>query len=124
MGQFLYDALNSFGSAALASAAAFPDSLDLGDARAGRMTVDIKCPAGDAAGGTGITVSVVGSNDPAFTASETIGSGTIALADINKGSARIAINPNDYRFIKVTFTKSGTFTAGTVQALLNSYLGK
>jgi hypothetical protein len=124
MGQFIYDKLNSFGSAALASAAAVPDTIDLGDARVGRRTVDIKCAAANAAGGTSIAVSVVGAADSAFTTPETIGSRTIPLANINKGDARIAINPNNYRFIKVTFTKTGTFTAGTVEALINSYLGK
>jgi hypothetical protein len=123
MPQFMYDALNSFGSAALASDTEFPDTIDLGDARINRMTVDIKCP-GDAAGGTSIAVSVVGADDSAFTTPETIGSRTIVLADLNKGGARIAINPNNRRYVKVTFTKTGTFTAGTVQAFINSYLGK
>jgi hypothetical protein len=124
MVNFIYDALNSFGSAALASAAAFPDTLNLGDAQVGRMTVDIKCPGSDAAGGTSITASVVGAADAAFTTPVTLGSRVITLAEINKGEAKIAINPNKYRFIKVTFTKSGTFTAGTVQAFVNSYVGK
>jgi hypothetical protein len=124
MPQFIYDALNSFGAAALASATAFPDTMDLGDARINRMTVDIKCPAADAAGGTSITVSVVGADDSAFTTTETIGSRVIVLADLNKGGARIAINPNNHRYVKVTFAKTGTFTAGNVQAFINSYLGK
>ncbi|MDR1306021.1 MAG: hypothetical protein LBK74_00415 [Treponema sp.] len=124
MPQFMYDALNSFGSATLASDTAFPDTIDLGDADISRMTVDIKCPAADAAGGTSIAVSVAGSNDSAFATTETIGSRTLTLAAVNKSDARIAINPNRYRYVKVTFTKTGTFTAGTVQAFINTYLGK
>jgi hypothetical protein len=124
MPQFIYDALNSFGSAALASDTEFPDTIDLGDADISRMTVDIKCPAAGAAGGTSIAVSVAGADDSAFTAPETIGSRTIALAALNDGGARIAINPNRRRYVKVTFTKTGTFTAGTIQAFINTYLGK
>jgi hypothetical protein len=124
MPQFIYDKLNSFGQADLTSAAAFPDTIDLEDADISRMTVDLKLAGAAAAGGTSITVSVVGAADAAFTAPETVGSRTIALDDINKGVGKIAVNPNRYRFVKVTFTKTGTFTAGVVEAFINSYLGK
>jgi hypothetical protein len=123
--QFIYDKLNSFGQVDLSgSDTEFPETLDLEDADISRMTVDIKTAGTVAAGGTGITVSVAGSNDSAFGTSETLGSRTVALADINKGTAKIAVSPNRYRYVKVTITKSGTFTAGVVEAFVNSYLGK
>jgi hypothetical protein len=123
MPQFIYDRLNSFGKAALASVAAFPDTIDLAGSDVSRMTVDLKTVSA-AAGGTSITVSIVGSDDSAFSSTETLGSKTLTLANINAGGTRIAVSPNKCRYIKVTFTKSGTFTAGTMEALLNSYLGK
>jgi hypothetical protein len=124
MPQFTYDRLNSFGKATLSSDTAFPDIIDLAGSDVSRMTVDLKMAGTAAAGGTSVTLSVLGSNDSSFTTSETLGTKTVALADINKGTGRVAISPNRYRYLKVTFTKSGTFTAGAVEALLNSYLGK
>ncbi|MDR1507818.1 MAG: hypothetical protein LBI67_12020 [Treponema sp.] len=76
--QFIYDQLNSLGKATLASDSAFPNVIDLEDADISRMTVDVKRSGAAAAGGTGITVSVAGSNDSAFGTSETLGSRTIA----------------------------------------------
>jgi hypothetical protein len=124
MPQFIYDQLNSFGKADLASDAAFPNTIDLEDADISRMTVDLKLAGEAAAGGTGITVSVAGASDAGFTTPETLGTRTITLDDINKGAGKIAVSPNRYRFVKVTFTKTGTFTAGVVEAFVNSYLGK
>jgi hypothetical protein len=124
MPQFIYDRLNSFGKANLASDTAFPDVIDLAGSDVSRMTVDLKTAGTAAAGGTGVTVSVIGADDSAFTSPKTLGTAVVSLADINKGTGRAAINPNNCRYVKVTFTKTGTFTAGTVEALLNSYMGK
>jgi hypothetical protein len=124
MPQFIYDKLNSFGKADLASAAAFPDVIDLAGSGVDRMTVDLKMAGAAAAGGTAVTLTVAGSDDPAFGTSQVLGSRAFTLKEINGGTGRVAINPNRYRYLKVTFAKTGTFTAGTVEALVNSYLGK
>jgi hypothetical protein len=124
MAQFIYDKLNSFGKADLASASAFPNIIDLAGSDISRMTVDLKMAGTAAAGGTSVTLSLLGSNDSAFATSETLGTKTVTLADINKGAGKAAVNPNGYRYVKVTFSKSGTFTAGVVEALVNPYLGK
>jgi hypothetical protein len=125
MGQFLYDKLNSFGQADLSGGdVAFPDTLNLDGADIGRMTVDIKV-AGDApAGGTSLEAEVLGSDDPVFGSNEVIGQRSIPLADLAGGKGKIAINPNRYQYVKVTFTKTGTFSAGLVEAFVNSYQGK
>jgi hypothetical protein len=125
MGQFLYDKLNSFGTLDLSgSGTAFPNVLNLGDARIGRMTVDLKLAGAAPAGGTSLTVTVQGSAVEAFTASEVIGTRVIPLTDLAAGKGRVAVNPNGYPYVRVTVTKTGTFTAGAIEALVNSYEGK
>jgi hypothetical protein len=136
MGQFLYDKLNSFGQLNLAtSALVFPDVLDLDGADVSRMTVDVKLagavPAvSGAPTAAGITVSVQGSNTEAFSASEVIGQRAVPLADLAAGKGSVAISPNRYRYVRVAITKNFTggtspaFSAGLVEAFVNSYLGK
>ena len=140
MPQLLYDQLNSFGKLDLSgSALAFPDTLNLDGANIGRMTVDIKIAgAKPAVGGTaaptaaGVTVSVEGSNDSAFAAKEEIGRRAVPLfpdaaAD---GNERVAVSPSRYKYVRVAIAKTFTggtapvFTAGLIEALVNSYEGK
>jgi hypothetical protein len=122
MGQFIYDALNSFGNASLSGAGTeFPDIINLGEAKADRMTVDILCDT--AAGGTSLAVTVQGSATGSSGWAD-VGKNTVSLADLKAGKGSVAISPNPYQYLKVVFTKTGTFTAGTVQARLNSYVGK
>jgi hypothetical protein len=136
MPQFIYDRLNSFGRLDLSgSGTAFPDVLNLDGADISRMTVDVKIagavPAvsgGPAA--AGITVSVQGSDDPAFTANEVLGQRYIPLDALSAGKGSVAVSPNRYRYVRVAVAKTfsgGTtpaFTAGLVEALVNSYEGK
>jgi hypothetical protein len=125
MGQFIYDKFNSFGRIDLSgSDAQFPDVLNLGGAEIGRMTVDIKIAGAAPAGGTAVAVSVQGSDDEAFTTSEVIGRRAIPLADLEAGRGEVAVNPNDYKYVRVAVAKTGTFTAGVLEALVNSYQGK
>jgi hypothetical protein len=125
MPQFLYDQLNSFGQIDLSAAVTvFPDSLDLAGADIGRMTVDVKIAGAAPAGGTSLTLAVQGSNDSTFTANEVIGQRVIPLAALAAGKGSVAVSPNRYRYVRVTITKTGTFTAGLIEALVNSYEGK
>jgi hypothetical protein len=109
--------------------------MDLGDADISRMTVDVKIagalPAVSGAPTAAfLTVSVVGSIDAAFAATEVIGSRVIPLATLKAGEGSVAVGPNRYRYLKVTAAKSFTggtspaFSAGLVEAFVNSYLGK
>jgi hypothetical protein len=135
MGQFIYDKLNSFGKLDLSgSGTAFPDTMDLGDADISRMTVDVKIagavPAvSGAPTAAGLTVSVQGSND-AFTTNEVIGSRLIPLDVLKAGKGSVAVSPNRYRYIRVMVAKTFTggtspaFSAGLIEAFVNSYLGK
>lgn len=136
MGQFLYDKLNSFGQLDLSGAGtSFPDVLDLEGAEISRMTVDIKIAgAVPAVSGSptaaSVTVSVQGSLDAAFTSSEVIGQRVIPLDVLADGKGSVAVSPNRYRYVRVGITKSFTggsspaFSAGLVEALVNSYMGK
>ena len=123
MGNVSYDAQLDFGSAEAASAAKLPNILDLGKTDADRMTVDLF--AQGLAGGTAIAATVQGTDDisgaPAWT---DVGKNTFTTAALNAAPGRVAISPNPYRYLQVIFTKTGTFTAGTVQGRLNTYVGK
>jgi hypothetical protein len=123
MGNVSYDATLDFGSAALASAAALPNILDLGKTSAGRMTVDLF--AQGAAGGTAVAVTVQGTSDISGTPTWTdVGKNTFTTAELTAGPASVAISPNKFRYLQVALTKTGTFTAGTVAGQLNTYVGK
>jgi hypothetical protein len=123
MGNVSYDASLDFGSAALASASALPNTLDLGKTSANRMTVDLFFL--DAAGGTAVAVTVQGTDDISGTPVwSDVGKNTFTLAALNAGPVSVAISPNPFRYLQVILTKSGTFTAGTVQGQLNTYVGK
>jgi hypothetical protein len=134
--QFIYDKFNSFGQIDLSGAVlTFPNVLDLEDADLSRMTVDVKIagalPAvSGAPAAAGITVSVQGSNDSAFAANEVLGQRLIPLAALKEGKGSVAVGPNRYRYVRVVFTKTFTggttpsFTAGQIEAFVNSYLGK
>ncbi|MDR2662711.1 MAG: hypothetical protein LBC31_06910 [Treponema sp.] len=136
MPQFIYDKLNSFGQLDLSgSGTAFPDTMDLGDADISRMTVDIKIvgavPAvSGAPTAANLTVSVQGSNDSAFSATEVLGQRIIPLAVLAAGEGRVAVSPNRYRYVRVTVAKTFTggtspaFSAGLIEAFINTYLGK
>ncbi|GHV91616.1 hypothetical protein AGMMS50268_21190 [Spirochaetia bacterium] len=123
MPQFIYDALNSFGklSGPLASGS-FPNIINLADAKADRMTVDVIAD-NTVAGGTSIKVTVQGCATEAGTYVD-VGQNTFTLAQLKAGNTRVAISPNPYQYLKVTITATGTFTGGGAEALINSYLGK
>jgi hypothetical protein len=126
MKQFLYDKLNSFGQVDLASPGNFPDSIDLGEGGGlGLRTVDIRC-VGDAlpAGGTDIEAAVEGADDDAFSSPETLGQRTITLEQILAGKGDVAVAPSGHRYLRVTLSAGGTFTAGTVEAFVNPGFSK
>jgi hypothetical protein len=123
MGNVSYDASFDFGSAALASDAKLPNILDLGETRAGRMTVDLF--AGGLAGGTAVAATVQGTNDLSGTVNWTdVGKNAFTTAALNAAPGSVAVSPNPFRYLQVIFTKTGTFTAGTVKGQLNTYVGK
>jgi hypothetical protein len=122
MASFAYDRLHDFGDAALASAAAFPNVLDLKDTSVERMTVDVRVTS-PAAGGTSVAIVVQGAATPGGTFEAIVTGKTIALADL-KGLYQLAIPPTKHKALKVAITKTGTFTAGALNAQLNTYIGK
>jgi hypothetical protein len=119
-----YDQSLSFGWVDLTGAdLTFPNVINLDAARIDRCTVDLRFPA-QPEGGTGLTVTVEGLDAPDAAQGTTIGSRSATLAELTgEGVVQVAINPNDFPAVRVTFTKSGTFTAGAVEAILNTYIG-
>jgi hypothetical protein len=133
MGNVMYDSSLDFGTVDLTGAdTEFPNILDLGPKVNGlpnlggtevnRKTVDILASA-DTDGGTGITVAVQGSADGSTNWVD-VGKNSITLEDLKAGKGSVAVSPNGYPFLQVTIAKAGTFTAGSVAAQLNTYVGK
>jgi len=116
--QFIYDKLNDFGT--LAAAGDFPNIINMGDATAERMSVDLKMPQGAITGGP-VTLSVKGSDTEGGTYTAIVTGGAVSAADLAKDGYRLPMPKTKYKFLKAAI--AGTFT-GTVQALINSYLGK
>jgi hypothetical protein len=118
MGQFIYDAKNDFGR--LTAAGAFPNIINLADAKANRMAVDLKTPLGALASAAGVTLSVAGSDTESGTYTTIVTGAAVLPAGVEKGYG-LPIPKNDYKYLKASI--AGTFT-GTVQAIINPYLGK
>jgi len=118
--QFLYDKLNSFGK--LTAAGDFPDTINLGEASIERMTVDIKLPTGAFTGGP-VTVTVKGSDTESGAYTNIVQSGPVS-ADMIKANYGLPVPKTAYKYIKtaISVTSPATFT-GTVEALINSYMG-
>jgi len=121
--QFIYDALNDFGKVtsdgSSATAKAFPNIINMGDASIERMTVDLKMPDG-AITGT-VTLAVTGCATESGTYVAIVTGGAVTAASLIRDGYRLPVPKTEYKYLKVTV--AGTFT-GTVQALINSYLGK
>lgn len=117
------DALLSFGEAAYsANPAALPNVIDVNAAQTERMKAEVQCTV-DFAGGTSIALKLQGSdNNSDFT--EVAGK-TIALAALKAGANFTLPIPDgvNYRYYKVTFAETGTFTAGKLTGYLDTYLG-
>jgi hypothetical protein len=123
MANFIYDKLNDFGYIAGPLAAGdFPNIINLVDAKADRMTVDLLADK-DVDGGTELTVTVRGADSETGNYIE-VGGNHFTLAELQKGVCRVAISPNQYQFLKVSIVPSGNFTGGGARALINSYIGK
>jgi hypothetical protein len=114
---FLYDQLNSFGS--LSAAGNFPTVINLGEATIERMTVDLKLPAGTLSGGP-LTLVIAGADTETGTYVTITQSGPITAAMVNLGYG-LPVPKTSFKFIRVSI--SGTFT-GTVEAIINTHLGK
>lgn len=117
-----YDAALNFGEAAL-TASACPDVLDLDKGQPDRMAVNVIVTA-DAVGGTSVVFNVEGSKDNS-TYTVVSSSKAVAVADLKVGTNVSVPIPQgwDYKYMKVTFTKSGSFTAGKVKAAIDVYQG-
>ena len=116
---FMYDKLNDFGI--LTAAGDSPDIINMGDATAERMAVDLKLPEGDITSVSGVTVKVMGGDSAASITNTIVQSGAVAAADLNRDGYSLPIPKTRFKFLRVNITG---FTAGKIQAIINSYLGK
>jgi hypothetical protein len=134
MANLIFDAALSFGTKAAMATGQFPDIINLGlvpgsgdyypdrtSTDADRMTVDVSCDG--PAGGTSVVIAVEGSADGS-SGWTVVGSRPFTLAELKAGICRVAISPNKFQYLRVSFTATGTFTAGTARAYLNTYAGK
>jgi len=113
---FLYDALNDFGN--LTAAGDCPNIINMGDASADQLKVDLKFPNGDFAGGP-LTIKIKGSDTEGGAYSDIVTSGSVTKDMISDGYG-LPIPKTKYKYLKAAV--SGNFT-GTVQAIINSYKG-
>jgi hypothetical protein len=116
--QFIYDALNDFGK--LTAAGDFPNTIAMGEASAERMAVDLKFPDGKITGGP-VTLSVKGADAESGTYTDIVTGSAVSADDLGKGGYSLPMPKTKFKFLKAAI--SGSFT-GTVQALINTYLGK
>jgi hypothetical protein len=124
MGNVNYDDTLDFGSALLtASVTEFPNVINLGETDADRKKADIFASS-DIAGGTSVTVTVQGNTVNTTSGWVSVGINTFTLADLKAGKCAVAVSPNRYRCLRAALSKTGTFTAGTLAAQLNTYTGK
>jgi hypothetical protein len=113
---FLYDALNDFGK--LAAAGDFPNTINMGDATAEQMAVDLKLPDGPLSGGP-VTLTVKGCGTEGGTYENIVISGSVTAAMIADGYG-LPVPKTAFKYLKASI--AGTFT-GSVQAIINSYKG-
>jgi hypothetical protein len=116
---FLYDALNDFGNRT--SLGTFPNTINMGDASAERMTVDLKLPDGPIAGGP-LTLSVDGSDSENGTYTAIVTGSPVSAAALNQNGYSLPMPKTSFKFLRARI--AGTAITGTVQALINSYTGK
>ena len=115
--QFIYDKRNDFGT--LTAAGDFPNVMNMGEASVERMSVDLKMPNGAVTGGP-VTLSVKGSDTEGGTYTAIVTGSAVSAADLKNGYG-LPVPKTKFKFLKAAV--AGTFT-GTLQALINSYLGK
>jgi hypothetical protein len=115
---FGYDALNDFGK--LNAPGDFPNILNMGEASAERMTVDLKLPDGAITGGP-VTLSVKGSDTEGGAYTAIVTGSAVGADGLSKGGYALPVPETKFKYLKASL--AGAF-AGTVQAIVNSYLGK
>jgi hypothetical protein len=122
MANVIYDKLHDFGTVTPPATGEFPNILNLGEASAERMTVDFHCA--NLEGGTDITFQIRGCDAESGSYMPIVVGGTIPMDELNAGVYQLPIPRTKFKFLKAYLTAAGNFTAGTVQAILNTYVGK
>lgn len=119
----------SFGSLTLSGTdGAFPNILQFPAGGEGeRMQVDIRCTTAGA-DGTSVVFSVQGCATEAGSYTDIVTGASLALAKVVKSSGgaplqTLIIPKHNYKFLQVYANVTGTFTAGVVEADLNTYVG-
>ncbi|MDR2184992.1 MAG: hypothetical protein LBO80_04915 [Treponema sp.] len=114
-----YDSTFDFGE--LSAAGDFPNILNLGKTNADHFAVDVFAPV-PVAGGP-ITITISGGNTET-SQTNIVGSKAFTAAELNGAElCQVAISPNKYQYLKVS-AAAASWTAGTLSAILNTYIGK
>lgn len=117
------DKLLNFGECSLSSQAALPDTINVGKSQTERMSVSVQCTE-TASGGTSIALQLEGSDDG--TSFAPIGSAqTVTVAQLKAGANFALPIPEGVNkpYLKVTCAKTGSFTAGKLNAFVDTYMG-
>jgi hypothetical protein len=117
------DSSLDMGTVALSGgSAAFSNVLDLGKTNADGMAVCVRATV-SAAGGTSIVLKLQGAASTTGTWSDIISTPSITVASITSGDVAELPVPRDngYPCLRVYATVTGTFTAGTLAAQLDTY---
>ncbi|MDR2159859.1 MAG: hypothetical protein LBP23_07310 [Treponema sp.] len=119
-----YDSTFDFG--ALTAQGNFPNILNLGKTNANQFAVDIFAPVAVVGGPITITIS---GGDSAASQTNVVGSKAFTAEELNGTElCQVAISPNKYQYLKVSASAAasgpGSWTAGTISAILNTYIGK
>jgi hypothetical protein len=113
---FIYDALNDFGE--LSAAGDFPNVMNMSEASIERMTVDLKLPDGPISGK--VSLSIMGSDSEDGTYEKIVESGSVSAATLNGEGYGLPVPKTNHKFLKASI--DGNFI-GSVQAIINSYIG-
>jgi hypothetical protein len=122
MANVIYDKKHDFGTISPPATGNFPNILNLGETDAERMAVDFHSAA--LAGGTTLQFAVLGSDTESGTYTAVVTGAAHTPVRLNGEVYKLPIPSTKFKFLKVSATAAGTFTGGTVQAILNTYVGK
>lgn len=119
-----YDAHISFGKCALKDGTACTNILDINKADPARLAVNVIVTTA-ATGGTSITVKLQGCDTQGGTYKDISVSPVIPVAELTAGKNISLPIPSgaEYKFMRVSVVKEGTFTAGEIEAAIDSYIG-
>lgn len=118
------DKLLSFGAIAFSDGTEMENTLSVNKAQTERMKVEVNVKEA-AAGGTSVNFILKGCETEGGSYTAISETGAIVTAKLTAGASFTLPIPDgvNFPFLKVTATKVGSFTAGSAEAYVDTYLG-